>query len=272
MFTQPGSGKMESAIDSKIASVMLAGALSIFPNENVEAMEMPPKATWSQGIEAAHESVMNGEVEYGFTFIKMPGASERSFWPTMTKGGQYSVQNNSEAIAIGLSEKLKSGKVEKICFGHSHPMWKQFSNQFKEGDYRWKTLPNPPSVHDIKSMHEIIQTTSELGTAEQSLTFFVVDPRGVWYFSPSKSEKSAEVIQDFIENDIPPGSEKKFSEFSRLFQDNLNPETDIRLTPSYNEWLANYEQILGARLRFVPLNEVSSEPPCAGADFDRGMK
>lgn len=273
MFSETSSKKVESSIDTKIAGVVLAGILSAFPSENVEAMEMPPRATWSQGIEAAHESVMKGEVEHGFVFLKYPGVNDKSFWPTIIKGSEYSVQLDASAIAGAVSKEMNSGKIEKICFGHSHPMWEKFAYQFPKGDLRWKTLPNPPSVEDIKAMHKTVQTTSKIGVSQEDLTFFVVDPRGVWYFSPSKNANSAEVIQEFVNNDVPEASQKKFSDYSRLFQENLNPETDIRQTPSYNERLNNYEQLLGASLRFVPLNEVASEPPCAGVDLqNRGQR
>lgn len=265
-FSRTSPRRVESSIDAKIASLVLAGILSIFPNENVEAMEMPPKATWSQGIEAAHDSVMNKEVEYGFVFLKYPGAEHKSSWPSIIKGDKYSVQLDASAVAGVVSEELSSGKIEKVCFGHSHPMWEKFAYQFPEGDLRWKTLPNPPSVNDIKNMHETVQSTSKIGTSQQNLAFFVVDPRGVWYFSPSKNIDSPEVIQEFLDNGVHEANQKKFNDYSSLLQENLNPETDIRQTSSYNELLSNYEQLLGASLRFVPLNEIASEPPCAGVD------
>ena len=272
MISEASSRKIESSMDSKIAGLVLAGFLSVFPNENVEAMEMPPKATWSQGIEAAHKSVMNGDVEYGFVFLKYPGVNDKSFWPTIIKGDKYSAKLNAPAVTSVVSKEINSDEIEKICFGHSHPMWEKFAYQFPEGDLRWKTLPNPPSLEDIKSMHKTVNATSNMGISQQDFTFFVVDPRGVWYFAPSEGHNSAEIIQEFVENGVPEASRSKFNDYSSLFQENLDPETDIRQTASYREWSDNYEQLLGARFRFVPLHEIANEPACAGVDFHQVIK
>ena len=246
--------------------------------------EIPPEASWRDGIEALHRGVVTDTAEHVGWYVM----GERERWlapPTSGDPDERSYEGNP-------AELLPSDeKIEVVCEMHNHVLEsflraqeqghapsepsaeivRSFREQFELDPL---VLPLPidatPSYGDVSiKRHEILrsQIQERIGH-EIEMRHGVKTVQGIWYwdFLPSAKDLQTYPVFPRLDESVAPQEPRlSISEILLQYLRTLQAGEDAfeaRAT------LSNaYEQTLGVRIRFVQNEEIAAEPACAGASY-----
>lgn len=267
-FPQNNSVKEKSnARELLKASVIAATALIGAPHMKAEALELTPDTSWLQAVDQMKTSVQEDGNEMRFTFLKT--GLDTGVWLPMASGEDSRVALEITKMAQLTHEQVKNGEVTGVCIGHTHPVFTEYAESFPDGDDSWRQVSAPPSEADIRTVLDVAMEFNRYGIGHEQTEFFAADPRGIWYYDfVNKSDLKSVEEQNAAQNaGTPEAKEQWLDVFSDLVRASVDPDVDIRQLELYKELQQVYRTNLKANVRFVPYDEVGSEPPCSGVNF-----
>lgn len=259
-----------SAMNTLRAGVAALTLLSAVGHEKAQAAEILPTATWEQGVNELHRGVMQDPVEYAAVAAVLPG--KKIAWPSTIRGEADGVKAYFSKTIRELADQTNGEAVLNYCDIHTHPVASAATEFGITG--RADNAYFPPSVGDAwvvtrGGRQDVIpKYAKEKGVDIKQLTTAAFDPHGVWYYRTLNEEERAgyqtlargEIFLDENQNDF----------IKRIHE----PFTRASVKPGFDFWVeygklrSAYRQRLGTEIRFVSYDELKSEPPCAGTDYN----
>ena len=246
--------------------------------------EIPPDASWRDGIEALHRGVVTDTAEHVGWYVM----GEREQWlapPTRGDPDERFYEGNPAELLpsdeeVGVMCEMHNHVLESFLRaqeqGHapsepSADTIRSFREQFERDPLVIPPpIDAPPSYGDVSiERHEILrsQIQERLGH-EIEMRHGVKTVQGIWYwdFLPSAKDLQAYPALPRLDESVAPQEPRaSISEITLQYVRTLQAGEDAfeaRAT------LSNaYEQTLGVRIRFVQNEEIATEPVCAGAHY-----
>ncbi|HCM44005.1 TPA: hypothetical protein DIS55_03595 [Candidatus Kaiserbacteria bacterium] len=270
----------------EILKPLSAAALASFlaHAEPSYSAEIPPDASWRDGIEALHRGVVTDTAEHVGWYVM----GEREQWlapPTRGDPDERFYEGNPAELLpsdeeVGVMCEMHNHVLESFLRaqeqGHapsepSADTIRSFREQFERDPLVIPPpIDAPPSYGDVSiERHEILrsQIQERLGH-EIEMRHGVKTVQGIWYwdFLPSAKDLQAYPALPRLDESVAPQEPRaSISEITLQYVRTLQAGEDAfeaRAT------LSNaYEQTLGVRIRFVQNEEIATEPVCAGAHY-----
>ncbi|KKW06345.1 MAG: hypothetical protein UY39_C0039G0007 [Candidatus Kaiserbacteria bacterium GW2011_GWC2_49_12] len=270
----------------EILKPLSAAALASFlaHAEPSYSAEIPPEASWRDGIEALHRGVVTDTAEHVGWYVM----GEREQWlapPTRGDPDERFYEGNPAELLpsdeeVGVMCEMHNHVLESFLRaqeqGHapsepSADTIRSFREQFERDPLVIPPpIDAPPSYGDVSiERHEILrsQIQERLGH-EIEMRHGVKTVQGIWYwdFLPSAKDLQAYPALPRLDESVAPQEPRaSISEITLQYVRTLQAGEDAfeaRAT------LSNaYEQTLGVRIRFVQNEEIATEPVCAGAHY-----
>jgi len=242
--------KRSGVLEAAAVATALLGAID---REPAHALDLPPETPWAVGVQKnLRNAVMNERNESQTTFLMLSDGT--TVWPAVQEGKETSVVYT---IANEFNYVVKNHRGEQIearCSIHTHPFAYKMEGPFG----KMYSLPyNPPSDLDIRAagMDKDYERFYSLAKMKVKKNVFAsADSKGLWYYGASPANFAKEDSGAW---------DKAFSKFvhQSIFDKNFE------FTVEYPKLQEAYRKNLGAEIRFVPYEQVSQEPVCAGVDY-----
>ncbi len=246
--------KRSGLVEAGLAAVALMGAVDHGP---AQALEIEPTASWSVGVQKLKQAVMQEKNESATVYIRFSDGS--GAWPRITEGGLDNVTSSSEGEINYLLEKSKGRKIEQRCDFHTHP-----HQVFKTSTGNsFDILYSPPSRLDVlgnaQSAQELERVYRAYNMPVKKFESALADTKGVWYYKGGKNTQ------------VTPEQQKAWrTAFDTFGVQSSQPGFDFKT--EYPKLQQAYKVNFSADIRFVPYEEISKEPACAGVDYVPGKK
>jgi hypothetical protein len=198
----------------RMVLIYMTAALSAatpFKHERMEAAEIPPGATWMEGIETLRKGILSDKIETQGTFY-IDNQTHRGKWIFGKEGELNRVEFTVKDIEKAVEAKLSAEPTQSItiCGLHTHPLSAGESTDIistiisteewrnvREGKHSVSLPPSGTDI-DLSNMYEweaAINKFREKGVAAE-VRQGVVDAAGITYYRPIKEQ---DVKQGFPE-------------------------------------------------------------------------
>ncbi|OGG71274.1 hypothetical protein A3F27_02405 [Candidatus Kaiserbacteria bacterium RIFCSPHIGHO2_12_FULL_53_13] len=249
------------------ASVLIA-ALAAFDHNPAQALELAPQTSWNNAITGnIRESVRKDTNESRFTYVQY--SKTEGEWLQINSGSGGRAEFNVSQYARALLNNPKYGDTKKICTGHSHP--NEIFRASTPNSDAYKRFATPPSSipGDLQAAKIVEHELGLFRIPKGKLVNFVADIYGIWYFRTAQQSdyRNADERKTAGHINTTEAREKHNKTYQAFVIKSLTPNIDLRGTTEYKNLLDSYRINRGGMVRFVPYEEVPSEPACAGVDF-----
>lgn len=221
--------------------IYMTAALSAatpFKHERIEAAEIPPGATWMEGIQTLRNGVFSDKVETQGTFY-IDNQTHRGKWIFGKEGIPTRVEIKTTDVADAVEAELSGVPTQSItiCGLHTHPLSAEAMGFFSEESRNIRngkhSVSLPPSGTDIdlSNMYEweaAIKKFREKGVIAEARQG-VVDAAGITYHRPIKEQ---DIKQEFPEHFAELEQRKAIS---REWEEAVTPAVDNLDTATVNK-------------------------------------
>src|SRR3989344_3367061 len=240
------------------AGLVAAQLLNPLAHSKLEAAEIPPNATWEQGVTELRRSVMQEPVEDDATSLTFRDGKHR--WMKTGAGEATIVRSNYRIMVSDLSVLVGKEPIANLCDAHTHAV-ASIATAFKIPLSDSKRAYAPPGYGDTFVVSrggrsdEIPEIALKAGIQIDTITATVFDPRGIWYYRTlSDNERKnhphqrrySEIVEDF-------------ASFHYNFV-HASERPDFDFQKEYEQLQQAYRQLIWTEVRFVPYEEVAKEP------------
>jgi tetratricopeptide (TPR) repeat protein len=232
----------------------------IFAREGIpaQALGIPEGTAWVAGIQDQIQKAANNEMnEIATWFVQF--ADKTTSWPKIIELGERGGTLDAAAALPLLAVSSRGKNIEVFCSLHTHPRHSPFTNSSGK-TFQYSYIP--PSNIDVASAHAYWKVTQYASTLQMPIERSVnveADPMGLWYYSTDDPEKREAGKAEWM---------KAYNEFMKKSM--LDPRFDFPV--EYQKLRQAYKVHLGADIRYVPYDQVASEPTCAGVEYNGDAK
>lgn len=257
--------RSRSAKNDILKAGLIAASL-LGAHDKLEAADIPPNATWEDGVTELRRSVMKEPVEYAAAAAAFHNGS--TIWPRTLRGDIDGVLADYRNMIRELAEHARGEPIQNFCDIHTHSV-ASIRHEFGIRNAAGLAYA-PPSAADAfvvtkgGRQETIPRFARAHGLQIQSVTAAVFDPRGVWYYrtlADGERQEYGTTDRPFthVENEFSNKVHTPFTTSSVL--------PDFNFKVEYEKLRTAYRQMIGTEIRFVSYEDLTSEPPCAGPDY-----
>ncbi len=252
--------------------------------------------TWIQGIADMMHSARTENAEWGRAFLSATGEKfNQAKWASFGRGDAFKVIPDFQELRK-LMDSFSVPKVKNVrgCLLHTHVQMVQklYAKMSKEelenlGLSGVETLvenglsSSPPGYGDVMIEVGIENYLRENGSkAKVEETMGVIDSYGIWYFQSYRSPQDRKVLLDEISATAE--EQEEFEKSSNPVNFGRTPFVleinKLKQIPKNIQELSTFRRLMlgyamaGAKVRFVPFNEIKNEQPCAGVDIKKSLQ
>ncbi len=220
-------------------------AVAPFKHERMEAAEIPPNATWSEGIDVLHKGALSDRYE-SYGLFDIDNQDKRSTWIIRKEGKFDYVDIGPETIAV-TAEREIAGKYESsvtLCDIHNHILDfarydrrvsdKEFMN-IQQGKQAVSIAPSGDeweygdvSPLRYEAIDSALDKITNKGVAVE-IRFGVVDPAGIMYYRAINDQELEQEYPDHYQ-DIQQGRALR-----RVWDETIKPILDKPDAAKLNE-------------------------------------
>jgi hypothetical protein len=237
------------------AAVLSVGLLSAHPE--AQALELPAYTPWHIAIEDnVRQAVKKDKVEHATTYVQYTDRSGE--WVSLWKGETGRVENDPLSDLEKIYNQKRGREIAATCNIHTHP------EEIFGKLYRLKKVAyNPPSPNDMKYALAVTFDYVSNGRSADTVRFAVADPKGLWYFGPTREGRSMDLKS--LKTLLGQPSENTSANLSDFIVNGSTSSFDFN--QSLSGLNIEYGKRFAGSVRFVPYEKVATEPPCAGVHY-----
>jgi len=258
------SPERKPALNLKVGLTALSLLGTPYGHDRAEAMEIPPTATWQEGMRETEKSVLADAVEHKITFVQY--ADGTSIWAPTIKGVLQQVTSSPEKVITGILNSGEKNTIQTLCDMHTHPSHSAVNEFSMPTGLVAGTFYVPPSFGDTQvgflRSKRTVEAAKALGVEVQSVVQAAGDPKGIWYYRDLTEEEKKEINFKEIATQA---EVDRFDQAQKDFVIGSASSPVFNFSIEYQKLQIEYQRI-GTKVRFVSYADVQKEGQCTGVD------